>query len=828
LLERALDPKERHKLGAHYTPRAYVERLVIPTVVEPLREDWENVKIAAVALAGQGKLEEACEEVEAFHRQLCQTRVLDPACGSGNFLYVTMEHMKRLEGEVLDTLNELGQGLSLFQAAEVKGFSVTPEQFLGIEANPMAAAVARVVLWIGYLQWHFRTRGKTMPPEPVLKTSDNIECRDAVLTWDGDPEPVLDEEGNPVTRWDGESMKPHPVTGKLVPDETMLVPLYRYLHPTKAEWPSADFVVGNPPFLGNWRMRTALGDGYTEALRGTYSKVPESVDYVTYWWNNAAQLARRKQIRRFGLITTNSLPQKFGRQVLGYHMGAEEPLSLVFAVPDHPWIDAADGAAVRITMTVGEAGKTPGRLLLVRSETTTGDGAREVLFDERTGSIHPDLKTGANVSSARALLANAQLCCPGVKLHGAGFIVTPEEAESLGLGRVPGLEQHIRPYRNGRDVLAKSRGVMVIDLLGLTVEELRHCYPEVFQWVHERVRPERIHNRRRSYADNWWVFGEPRKEFRPALDGLERYVSTVETSKHRVFVFLDEGILPDNMLVCVALDDSFHLGVLSSRIHVTWALSAGGSLEDRPRYNKTRCFDPFPFPDCSEERKAQVREFGEALDGHRKRQQGLHPGLTLTNMYNVVAKLRTGEPLTASQRKVHEQGLCSLLKQIHDDLDAAVFEAYGWPPTLTDDEILERLVELNHERAAEEKEGLVRWLRPEFQAPDADVVTAEVPGKELSREPELLEAPKAAVAAAPSGPPMPTTKKTKRPRQPWPSTVPAQVQAVRSALLDEQSPVTPQVLARRFEGRKAPKIQEILETLVMLGQARRVEGGYGV
>ena len=161
LLERALEPRERHKLGAHYTPRAYVERLVMPTVIEPLRSDWANVKTAAVALAAQDDLDAAIAEVDAFHRRLCEIRVLDPACGSGNFLYVAMEHMKRLEGEVLDTLRELGQGRGLFADSASKGFAVMPEQFLGIEANPMAAAVARVVLWIGYLQWHFRTLGRT-------------------------------------------------------------------------------------------------------------------------------------------------------------------------------------------------------------------------------------------------------------------------------------------------------------------------------------------------------------------------------------------------------------------------------------------------------------------------------------------------------------------------------------------------------------------------------------------------------------------------------------------------------------------------------------------
>ncbi|MBK7919333.1 MAG: class I SAM-dependent DNA methyltransferase, partial [Chloroflexi bacterium] len=199
LLERALDPVERHKLGAHYTPRAYVERLVQPTVIEPLRAEWESVQAAAALYADAGQADKAIAEVKAFHLKLATLRVLDPACGSGNFLYVTLELMKRLEGEVLNTLRELGEGQ---MQLEIEGVMITPQQFLGIEVNPRAAAIAELVLWIGFLQWHLRTRGETKPPEPIIKNYHNIECRDAVLAWDA-IEPLLDEEGRPVTRWDG-------------------------------------------------------------------------------------------------------------------------------------------------------------------------------------------------------------------------------------------------------------------------------------------------------------------------------------------------------------------------------------------------------------------------------------------------------------------------------------------------------------------------------------------------------------------------------------------------------------------------------------------------
>ena len=237
LLERALGGEgERHKLGAHFTPRSYVERLVLPTVIEPLRTEWENVRAAAVQIGKGGKIEKAREEINRFHQRLCEVKVLDPACGSGNFLYVALEHLKRLEGEVLDFGKEFGEGFKL----QMETVSVDPHQFLGLEINPRAASIAEMVLWIGYLQWHFRTRGQTMPAEPVLKNFKNIQCRDAVLAYDGEPQPALDAAGNAKSVWNRLGKKTDAVTGREVPDETKRVPLLTYANPRPAIWPEAD------------------------------------------------------------------------------------------------------------------------------------------------------------------------------------------------------------------------------------------------------------------------------------------------------------------------------------------------------------------------------------------------------------------------------------------------------------------------------------------------------------------------------------------------------------------------------------------------------------
>jgi hypothetical protein len=403
LLERALNPIERHALGAHYTPRAYVERLVLPTVIEPLRAEWANAQAAALVLAHEAaeleanppvakggvdaasfdrqqlkadqealkrhetavraKWREARAQVKAFHHRLCSVRVLDPACGSANFLYVTLEHLKRLEGEVLNQLTSLGDA----QDSIAEGFeTVTLQQLRGIELNPRAAALAELVLWIGWLQWHIRTQGNSAVAEPVVHDYRNIDCRDAVLAWDA-LEPAFDAQNKLLSRWDGATFKAHPVTGEPVPDEAAQVPQWRYVGARQAVWPQADFVVGNPPFIGNKRMREALGDGYALALRSAWPEMPESADFVMFWWARAAALVSSGQVERMGLITTNSLTMIFNRRVV---QSALERGQLVFAMPDHPWVDSADGAAVRIAMTVLERTRVEkmGRLLTVTDE----------------------------------------------------------------------------------------------------------------------------------------------------------------------------------------------------------------------------------------------------------------------------------------------------------------------------------------------------------------------------------------------------------------------------------------------------------------------------
>jgi len=800
LLERALDPVERHKLGAHYTPRAYVERLVLPTIVEPLRKEWMNVQAAVAQHIRADAPEKALAELRTFHRRLCEVCILDPACGTGNFLYVSLEHLKRLEGEVLGMAEQVGHRQTGFELAS--GRTVDPHQFLGIEINPRAAAIAELVLWIGYLQWHFRTH-QTNPPEPIIRDFKSIECRDAVLAWDR-TEPVLDPETlQPVTRWDGRTYKKSPVTGEDIPDDSARVLVEKYINPKPAAWPASDFIIGNPPYIGNKRMRLALGDGYVEALRSAWPELPGTIDYVMYWWHLAAVRIKANDCIRFGLVTTNSISQTQNIKIIQSHMSSGSPVSIVFALPDHPWVDSSDGAAVRIAMTVGAGGNNIGILRKVINEERDGNETRKVDFITIQGKINDKLAIGVDVSSVQPLLANKNICFQGVLPVGKGFRLSKSELTDLGIvdGLLPPV---VKPYYVGRDITQHLEEKYIIDFDGFSEEEAAASYPDLYHHILNRVKPERDHNKDKARRLRWWLFGRAHTDLRSAISGINRYIVTAETSKHKPFIFLHSSISPDHKLYVIATDDAFALAVLSSKIHLTWALAAGGHLGygNDPTWTNTTCFLPFPFPATNSTQQVGIRNLGERLDAHRKRQQALHPDLTMTGMYNVLEKLRAGLPLTETERAIHEKGLVGMLKQIHDELDSAVFAAYGWSPTLSDEEILEHLVALNKERAAEEAQGIIRWLRPEYQAPTKQ---APVQGA-LAGMAQPVPA-----AKAPSG------------KQPWPTALPDQAQAVRQALETLAGPADVATVAKLFTRAPRARVAELLETLVGLGQARVLE-----
>ncbi|MBA4763668.1 DNA methyltransferase [Sphingomonas sp.] len=777
LLEQALDKDERRRLGAHYTPRAYVERLVEATVIQPLKAEWEGAVLGAVELERETDPTAAIRLVHDFHVKLARTRVLDPACGTGNFLYVALELMKRLEGDVLEVLADLGGQEALAMETE----TVHPRNFLGMELNPRAAAIAELVLWLGYLQWQMRNKASIS--DPVLEKLSNITPMDAVVKHD--PErPKADGSGTELP------------------------------NPRRPVWPEAEYIVGNPPFIGAKWLRSRLGDAYSEALWKAHPKINKSADFVMYWWDRAAEQLTRKgsALKRFGFVTTNSITQEFSRRVIAKRMEGRPPVSLVMAIPDHPWTKATkDAAAVRIAMTVARLGTHQGVLLEVISEQQLESDAPEIILKAVSGDINTDLTVGVDVSCAKPLLANGDVCGTGVKLHGSGFIVSRSELNALGLGKREAFEKHVRKYSNARDLIYRSRDAFVIDLFGLSDGEVRQNFPELYQHVLTNVKPERDLNNRSTYRDNWWIFGEPRRELRPALENLKRYIVAAVVAKYRVFQFLEGDFIPDVRLACFAFDDSSWLGVLSSKVHLAWASVNDATLEDRPTYITSRCFDPFPFPDTTAEQRQIIGDLAEELDATRKEVLAEHGDLTLTGLYNLREKVKAGAPLDMVEQDQRRRGRVDIIAELHDRIDDAVADAYGWPRDLSDEAIVERLVALNAERHAEEKAGKVRWLRPDYQIAKAGL--PQLPAKSAAGGgAEQIEALLPEAAA-------------KKPA--FPRDAIGQTAAVLTDLRSGGT-MTAEGIARRYsQGRKVERrIASTLEALMRLGHVAADGDGY--
>jgi len=783
LLEQALDPAQRAELGAHYTPRAFVERLIEPTIMEPLRTDWEAVEADAIGHYLIGDAVKARRLIRNFHNQLCKIRVLDPACGTGNFLYVAMRMMKELEEEVLSTLTEMGEQQGVLS---LQGHVVSPEQFYGLEKNANAAWIAEMVMWIGHLQWHFRMFKDAMPSEPILKDFKTVTHTDALLEYSRVE--IVRDAGEPrVAGSDRDNEKER----------------LRYIDPRPTPWPSVHFIVGNPPFIGGKDMRRELGDGYVEALSTIRGGRFLSADFVTAWWDRAAEILTTpgSALRRFGFITTNSITQTFSRRVLEHHLQKSPPIRLVFAIADHPWVRGVGCADVRIAMSVAERGEPDGqgRWLKVRD-------AEALTFEERHGVIGADLMLDSRLTRIAALKANAVLAYRGVQLMGGGFLVTPERARALLSGSDPHAPSPFRDYRNGRDLADRPRGLQVIDFFGWDESDARRRHPLVYQHLLETVKPERDRNNRATYRDNWWIFGEPRRDLREALNGLNRYIATVETAKHRWFRFMDAATLPDNKLVVIASDDPTHLGILSSRHHRAWfAANAGriGEYEREAVYVKGTCFDAFPFPELDAHQAAEIGALAEEIDGLRAKVLARHGGLTMTGLYNARARVTSQEELTEAERMAYEQGCVGILDHLHDRLDRVVAEAYGWPSDLRDEQIVDRLIELNRGRGEQEALGEVKFLRPAYQA-----------GKvKVGRRSKQIEVSLPASQA-----------KMELPQEPG-----ALASSLLAIMRKAGVPLSPTVLVNEFEGsrlRARRKIKQTLAVLAVTGAVQQTDVGW--
>jgi hypothetical protein len=561
LFERGLDPGRRTQLGAHYTDRASIERLVEPVLMAPLRSEYAAMQARVQELIGQGygiggwkravKPENDPRRVfESFLDRLRTVTVLDPACGSGNFLYMALQSLKDLEREAI----HWGSLTMRFSAQYPQ---VGPHQLRGIELNPYAAELARVTIWIGEIQWMLRN-GFAYARDPILRPLANIETKDALI--DGsDP-----------------------------------------AQPSEAGWPDAEVIIGNPPFLGGKLLRANLGDAYVDTLFRVYAgRVPREADLVTYWHEKARGMVEAGRTRRVGLLATQGIRGGANRRVIERIKASGD---LFLAWSDEPWV--LDGAAVHISFLGYDDGSQTERLL---------DG-RPVL------SINANLTAGLDLTLARPLAENLGIAFMG-DTKGGPFDIPPDVAYPMLDAHNPDGRSNrdvVRPWVNGLDITRRPRGMHIVDFGTSMVREEAALYQAPFEHVREHVQPERAGNKRAAYADRWWLHVEPRSGMRAALAGLRRYIATPNVTKHRLFVWLEPPTLPDHQLIVFARDDDYTFGVLHSRVHELWALRMGTQLETRPRYTPTTTFETFPFPRPTEEQRQAIGLAAARLDELRR------------------------------------------------------------------------------------------------------------------------------------------------------------------------------------------------------------------
>jgi len=666
LFERGLDPDKRSQLGAHYTDREKIEKLIDPVIRRPLAAEWADTRNRieaamarrAAAAPGSRAARDARAEAERLLRtwldRLRAYRVLDPACGSGNFLYLSLlalkdlEHQASVEAEALGLQREFPQ--------------VGPECVLGIEINPYAAELARVSVWIGHIQWA-RRHGLPAPSDPVLRPLDTIDCRDAVLGPDGKP----------------------------------------------AVWPKADAIVGNPPFLGTKKQFGTLGVTYSEQLRRAFAgRIPGFSDLVCYWIELAREAIVTGRSGRAGLVATNSIRGGRNREVLE-RVAARA--TIFEAWGDEPWV--VEGASVRVS------------LICFTRETVS-----PLRFNGQTvAGINPDLTSAkADVSTSLQLPENTMVGFVGTVKGGKFEIAGAVAREWLKQPSNPNGRANaeaVRPWINTIDVVRRPIDRWIIDFGLSTSEHAASFYIDLFEHIRLVVKPFRDLVRRKTYRERWWLAAEPCAGMRRGIARHSRYIATPTVSKHRIFVWIDSRVQPDHQLAAIARDDDTTFGVLHSRFHELWSLRLGTSLEDRPRYTPSTTFDTFPFPEkltpnlpaasYADDPRAQAiaaaaRELvakrdawlnppelvdivPEVVPGYPDRMipkdaraAAILKGRTLTNLYNT-----RGTPA----------GMW--LDNLHRALDAAVAAAYGWPADLADDDVLARLLALNHERAAQER-----------------------------------------------------------------------------------------------------------------------------
>jgi len=603
LFERSIDPEKRGQLGMHYTHPKDILHIVHTVMIAPLRREWDALRAQIDPLCKAEPMPASTEHERGkrrlarrrqhsfladsllrFKARLASVRVLDPAAGSGNFLAVGLQELLALEKEVIN-YGVLAGLSSMFP-------DVSPGQFYGIEINPYGYKLAQVSIWIAYLQWMY-ANGFQPRRDPILQSLDTITHGDAILD--------ISQAG-----------------------------LAR-----EVCWPNADYIVGNPPFLGGNKIRQGLGDEYTDALFEVYAgRVPAFADLVCYWFEKARAQIQVGATRRAGLLSTNSIRGGVNRRVLER---IKEAGDIFMALADKPWV--LDGAAVRVSIVAFDNGEEPVRVL------------NNLISPE----INADLTARIDLTHAATLAENRNISFQGPSPKGAFDVPSELAALMLRDGGNPNGRPNsdvVKRVVNAADIVRRNRGYWTIDFGPFIPLTEAMLYEKPFEYIREHVYPERAKNNRAAYREKWWVYAEARTGMRQALKGLPRYIATPRVAKHRVFTWLGAG--------------------------------------NDPRYTPTTCFETFPFPwasnreprdnPCAQAIAAAARTLTELRD------RWLNPPgtteaesktRTLTNLYNA-------RP--------------TWLAAAHDKLDRAVLDAYGWSHDLSDDDLLAQLLALNFER----------------------------------------------------------------------------------------------------------------------------------
>jgi SAM-dependent methyltransferase len=641
LFEGSMDHEERHALGAHYTSELDILKVVLPTVVEPWRKRIDAANTAA--------------QLTALYTGLLTFKVLDPACGSGNFLYVAYREMKRLELAIVTRLyQEFGIKAPVIETTESH---VTARQFYGIDLKPFAVELARLTLMLGrklaldeyadYLERNdIRPTFALEEPLPLDTLDANIRCDDALF----------------------------------------------------CEWPTVDAIIGNPPYQSKNKMQQELGVDYVQKLRARYTEVPGRADYCVYWFRRAHD--EIKTGGRVGLVGTNTIRQNYSREG-GLDYVVANGGTITDAVSTQVW---SGDAAVHVSIVNWIKGSAGGPKKL---RFQVGDGPESPFDEHEVEAINSSLSKVVDVAGAQSLACNTAVktCFQG-QTHGhEGFLVDAVQAQEI-LKKEPKSAEILFPFLIG-DELIGARGSQatryVIDFHPRDVID-SSAYKILFERVEKTVLPTRteaaraeeernaealevnpkakVNHHHRNFLNHWWHLSYPRSDLIKVLSALPRYIACARVTKRPIFEVIDSRVRPNDMVVVFTFPDDYSFGLLQSGLHWAWFTARCSTLTERFRYTSDTVYYSFPWPQKPAEKAIlAVADAAVALRGLRSEIMDKR-GWSLRDLYRMLEK--PGEnPLRTAQAT----------------LDDAVRAAYGMGK---DDDPLAFLLALNQRLASGE------------------------------------------------------------------------------------------------------------------------------